>query len=629
MSHSPYAKLRPVPVDAVTLTDRFWSPRLEINRTVTLPSQYRQCEETGRIDNFRRVSGKVDKPFVGIFFNDSDIYKWLEAASWALASGTEDTALQQMVDDTIAEVAAAQHPDGYLNSYFSLERADERWTNLRDMHELYCAGHLFQAAVAHFRATGERTLLEVATRFADCICAYLGPTADGKHVGTGGHEEIEMGLVELYRVTDERRYLDQAQYFIDARGANPSALIKQGAGGEFNRGYFQDSVPFRDLGETIGHAVRMIYLTCGATDVYAETGEAALKTALDRQWDNMTGRRMYVTGGLGARHEGEAFGKDYELPSDRAYAETCAAIANVMWNWRVLNVTGDAKYADLMELALYNGVLSGLSLEGTEYFYVNPLEDDGTHRRQPWFGCACCPPNVARLMASLPGYFYGSAGNDAAIHLYASGTAEIALQSGEHLTLTQMSNYPWDGEIEITLNEVPASFQALLLRIPGWADNAALTVNGEPIKAEVRSGSYARIRREWQAGDKVRLSLPMPVRALAGHPQIASTRACVALMRGPLVYCIEQAGNFEVDVREVVVPGDASFRAQFQPDLLGGVTTVQFIGLQTDASHWRSLYRPVETLPEPGKEKCSVTAIPYYAWANRAPGPMRVWIPVG
>lgn len=626
--HTPYARLRPVAINQVTLSDNFWSPRLEINRTVTIPSQYRQCEETGRLDNFRRVSGKVDKPFQGIVFNDSDVYKWLEAASSALATTHDDSELRRMVDAVITEIIDAQQPDGYLNNYFSLERAGERWTNLRDMHELYCAGHFFQAAIAHHRATGETRLLDCARRFADYICAYFGPAEQGKQPGAPGHEEIEMALVELYRATGERGYLDQARYFLDSRGANPSALINQDDPRETGDAYHQDHVPFRDLSEVIGHAVRMIYLDCGATDVYAETGEAALKAALDRQWANMTERRIYVTGGLGARHEGEAFGGDYELPSGRAYAETCAAIANVMWNFRMLQLTGEAKYADLMELALCNGVLSGLSLDGAEYFYVNPLADDGAHRRQPWFGCACCPPNIARLLASLPGYFYSASENDIWVNLYASGTVNTILPSGATGTLSQSSNYPWDGEIEITLDDVSADFHALHLRIPGWASNVEIAVNDAHLDMEIRPGTYARVVREWRAGDKIALRLPMPARPVAANPRVADTRDCIALMRGPLVYCIESVDNPEIDVRDVVVPRDAAFTIQKQPNLLGGIATLHFYALKSTVEEWRSLYQPIETAPEPTNSGAGITAIPYYAWANRESGPMRVWVPI-
>lgn len=633
-SQSPHARLKPVPVNAVTLDDAFWAPRLKINREVTLPSQYRQCEETGRLDNFRRVSGTKDVPFQGIFFNDSDVYKWLEAASWSLATHPDDPALQTMVDDVIAEIAGAQDANGYLNTYFSVERVGERWTNLKDMHELYCAGHLFQAAVAHHRATGSDRLLNVALRFADHICDTFGPQDTGRREGTCGHEEIEMGLVELYRVTGHQRYLDQADYFISARGQNPSACYndRDPASAGHDRHYRQDHVPFRQLAEVTGHAVRQIYLDCGATDVLTETGDETLKAALDAQWDNMTGRRMYVTGALGARHEGEAFGKDYELPSDRAYAETCASIANVMWNWRLLQLTGEARYADLMELALYNGVLAGLSLDGTQYFYVNPLADDGTHRRQPWFGCACCPPNVARLLASLSGYFYSSSDEAIWVHLYASGTANIVLPDGGRVGLKTETNYPWDGDVTITIEEAPSTPFTLNLRVPDWAgDRAIVTVNGDrPVG--VKAG-YAAALDAPKAGDRVQLTLPLRPRLMESHPHVADTFDKVALMCGPLVYCVEQADHAGADVRDLMLSAEDDLASEFVPELLGGVAVLggEALARRTSSTWEGALYQTVRDDVSRGEDKSSqpaqLRAVPYYAWANREPGAMRVWLP--
>ncbi|HJQ29854.1 MAG TPA: beta-L-arabinofuranosidase domain-containing protein, partial [Rubrobacter sp.] len=401
-SRSSYARLRPLPLTDVQLSDHFWEPRRRVNREKTLPSQFEHIEETGRLDNFRRASGKIEAPFRGLYFNDSDVYKWLEAASWSLARDP-DSELARMVDAAITEVEDAQQPDGYLNTYFTFERASERWTDF-DLHEMYCAGHLFQAAVAHFYATGSERLLRVAVRFADHICDVFGPEEQGKRLAVDGHEEIEMALVELFRATGNRRYLEQAKFFIDARGRGTLGDPY----GRFDPSYSQDHKPLREQDEVVGHAVRALYLYSGAADVYAEIGDAALLAALERLWHNMTTRRMYVTGGLGSRYEGEAFGGDYELPNERAYTETCAAIGSAMWNWRMLMLGGDARYADLIEHTLYNAVLPGISLDGGHYFYQNPLAADGTHRRRPWFGCACCPPNVARLLASLPGYFYGA-----------------------------------------------------------------------------------------------------------------------------------------------------------------------------------------------------------------------------
>ena len=423
-SKSPHVRLRPLPLTDVRLADGFWEPRRQVNREETLPSQYRHLEETGRLDNFRKASGKMEGRFEGIYFNDSDVYKWLEAAAWSLATDP-DPGLTTMVDAAISEIEDAQEPDGYLNTYFTFERAGERWTDF-DLHEMYCAGHLFQAAVAHFHATGSTRLLDVAVRFADHICDTFGPEQDGKRQAVDGHEEIEMALVELFRVTGDRRYLEQAEYFVDARG---HGLLGKPYG-QHDPSYSQDHKPFREQDAVVGHAVRALYFYLGAADVYAETGEMALLDALHDLWNNMTTRRMYVSGGLGSRYEGEAFGDDFELPNGRAYTETCAAIASVMWNWRMLMLEGGAGYADLIEHTLYNAVLPGVSLDGGDYFYENPLEDTGTHRRQPWFGCACCPPNVARMLASIPGYFYSVSDAAVWVHLYAEGSAEVKMNGG-------------------------------------------------------------------------------------------------------------------------------------------------------------------------------------------------------
>ena len=626
-SRSPYARLRPVPLTAVTLTDDFWAPRRRVNREVTLPSQYRLLEETGRIDNFRRAAGKVDIPFQGRYYNDSDVYKWLEAAAWTLATGA-DPSLAHKAGNVITEIADAQQPDGYLNTYFTHDRAAERWTNLRDMHELYCAGHLIQAAVAHHRATGDDRLLRVARRLADHICDRFGPGEEGKQAGTGGHPEIEMALVELARETGELRYRKQAQFFLDARG---QGLIGSSA-------YHQDHKPFRErcselvegLERMVGHAVRAVYLNAGATDIYAETGEAALRDVLDRLWRNMTTRQMYVSGSIGSRYEGEAFGKDYELPNERAYAETCAAIGSVMWNWRMLQLSGDARYADVLETTLYNGVLPGLSLDGGSYFYQNPLADDGRHRRQPWFGCACCPPNVARLLASLPSYFYSLSDGGLWVHLYAQGSARISLHDGQAIGLTQHTRYPWDGEVAIEV-EGEGTF-SIWLRIPAWCEEgAALEINGQPFTGVLAPGSYAEVRRAWQPGDVVRLNLPMGVHRVECHPYVAENAGRVALTRGPILYCVEQADNPGLDPRDVLLSADADFAATFRPNLLGGVVVLRGRAeVIPPGDAWANrLYRTAAPrLERPQSRSVEMSAIPYYAWANREPGPMQVWLPV-
>jgi uncharacterized protein len=526
------------------------------------------------------------------------------------------------VDAAITEVKDAQEPDGYLDTYFTLERPHERWTDF-DLHEMYCAGHLFQAAVAHFRATGSTRLLDVAVRFADHICDTFGPEGEGKKVAVCGHEEIEMALVELSRVTGERRYLEQAGFFVDARG---HGLLGRRPYGLHAPSYSQDHRPVREQDEVVGHAVRALYLYSGVADVYAETGEAALLDALRGLWENMTARRMYVSGALGSRYEGEAFGEDFELPNGRAYAETCAAIASVMWNWRMLMLEGDARYADLIEHTLYNAVLPGFSLDGQHYFYQNPLADDGSHRRLPWFGCACCPPNVARLLASLPGYFYGKSGDALWVHLYAKGEALFHLD-GHDVSLRQNTRYPWDGAVEITVGG-EGEF-SLVLRIPSWcAEGATVAVNGEPSGAEVSPGSYFELRRAWTQGDTVRLDLPMPVRLIESHPYVAENRGRVALMRGPLLFCVEGADNPGFDLRDLVLDAETP-TARYAPGLLDGVVVLEARGhAQKPESGWNeALYRTAS--PDGDHRSAStreIVAIPYYAWANREPGAMLVWL---
>lgn len=610
-SRSRYACLRPVPLTQIALDDDFWSPRLQINREVTLPTQYHYLEQTGRIDNFRRAAGKKAGPFCGYFFNDSDVYKWVEAVAWTLATRPEPV-LEPMIDTVIAEIAAAQQPDGYLNTYFTFERAAERWSNLRDMHELYCAGHLIQAAIAHYRSTASDRLLNVARRLANHICEVL-----GNRPGACGHPEIEMALVELMRVTANAKYLEQAQRFLDARG---HGLI----GGSV---YHLDHQPFCQLEQLAGHAVRALYLCAGATDIYAETGRPDLRATLERLWRVMTDGQMYLTGGVGARHEGESCGAAYELPNARAYAETCAAIGNVLWNWRMLALDGDARYADVMELALYNGVLAGVSLDGRAYFYENPLASDGTQRRQPWFDCACCPPNIARLLASLPGYFYSVSDQGAWVHLYAAGTASFDLPDGRLMRLRSHTRYPWDGEVTIEMGgQGPLG---LFLRIPAWCEEgASLEINGKSFAGELVPGAYVRVQRNWHSGDYIRLVLPMPVCRVQCHPYVGENVGRIALMRGPLVYCVEQIDYPTVDVRDLVVAPDDVLSPEFAPALLGGIVILRGQARSAPPGDgWAGrLYRTaLPSSRQPG-QSVELTAIPYYAWANRAPGSMQVWL---
>ncbi|MGI8963168.1 MAG: glycoside hydrolase family 127 protein [Thermomicrobiales bacterium] len=635
-SHSPNAAHCPVPIGAVRLTDEFLAPRLRINREVTILSQFQHLEETNRLRNFRRAAGKFDGRFDGIYFNDSDVYKWLEAAASAIAARpNEDTTdLVAMVDVAIDLIEHAQDESGYLNTYFSVDRVDERWTNLRDKHELYCAGHLIQAAIAHHRATGGDRLLVVATRCADLICAVFGLASDGRLEQTDGHEEIELALIELYRETGERAYLDQARFFLNVRGTGSIG------GGD----YHQDATPIREQREMVGHAVRAVYLNAGATDLLIEEDDPSLRGALDAMWTNMTTRRAYVSGSIGSRWEGEAFGKDFELPNARAYTESCAAIGAIMWAWRMLTLRAEdnTRYADWIEHTLYNAMLPGLSLDGQEYFYQNPLADDGAHLRQPWFGCACCPPNIARVLSQLPGYFYSVTSrrfpesdgrhNSVWVHLFADGTAIVPLDDGGSVTLKQVTRYPWDGQIAIEIVDLAdAGDFTLQVRIPGWAEGALVDVNGERLPAsEAAPGQYATMRRVWSVGDEVRVHLPMPVKRIVSHPRASEDTGKVALWRGPLLYCVEAADHPIGDVRDIVLTDDAQIIAAFRPDLLGGVEVLTADAeLEPSATGWEgALYRTLESLERdrPTRSSATMTAIPYFAWANRGAGPMTVWL---
>ena len=634
-SKSLHARHRSVPVGNVRIDDEFFAPRREINRNETLISQHQHLVDTFRLRNFERVAGKFDGPYEGIFFNDSDVYKWLEAVAWAIASHSDDSAdLRRIADEVIATIATAQDTNGYLNTYFSVDRVAERWSNLEVMHELYCAGHLIQAAIAHNRATGQSNLLDIATRFADLICDRFGPVAEGKQEQTDGHEEIEMALIELYRLTGNRTYLDQARFFIDLRG-------KGTIGG---KDYHQDKTPIRQQTKMVGHAVRAVYFNAGVADLIAEEGDQSLRAALDAMWEAQWTRQAYVTGGIGSRWEGEAFGKDFELPNGRAYTESCAAIGSMMWAWRQQSLTVDdnTRYADAFEHTLYNAMLPGLSLDGQSYFYQNPLEDNGDHRRAPWFGCACCPPNIARFLAQLGGYFYSvtsrrfpeSDGLHDMVwaHLYANSESVIPLQRDGSVTIRQTTRYPWDSSVTVEIIDlVDAGDFTLHLRIPGWATEATGSVNGEPLSAtETAAGQYATIRRTWQIGDVVTLNFPMTPRRLVAHPHVSENAGRVALMRGPLLYCLEAADHQLGDIRDYVLSDESQLHAAWRPDLLDGVVVLTADAeIESPAPGWDgALYRSIEeaAADRSGRSNVTLTAIPYYAWANRGAGAMTVWI---
>ncbi len=618
---SPNAQFRPVPIGAWRLDDAFWAPRIAQMREVTLPDQWQRLVEFGHLDNFRRAAG-ADLPFRGVFFNDSDLYKWLEAANWALAHGAEPW-LEARIDEAIALIAAAQRKDGYINTYFSREREKERWTNL-DLHELYCAGHLIQAAVAHHRVTGSRTLLDIATKFANHLCDRFGPNQQRKQVWADGHQEIELALVELYRETGEARFLDQAQLFVDVRG-------RGALGRPYDRWestYHQDHLPLKEMTTLEGHAVRAMYYLAGGADLALETGDPDLITALERLWEDTRLRKLYVSGGLGARHEGEAFGDAYELPNATAYAESCAAIGSVMFHHRMLHLTGDGRYADFLEYTLYNAVLPGIGLDGTTYFYENPLSDRGGHRRQPWYRVACCPPNIARTIAAMPGYAASVGEGGIFLHLYLNGTVEVPLDNGRTVTLRIATRYPWDGGIDISVDS-PGTF-ALNLRIPTWAFGARLEVGDFAADVPIEPGGYATVRRQWRAGDTVHLDFPMVVRRIVSHPAVVENANRVALRRGPLLYAIEGTDHPDTEVRDLILPDESEIAPSWRMDVLGGMTvlTADAMSPTPDPGWDRWLYR---TLPDAQARKVVLkhrilTAIPYFAWANRAPGAMQVWL---
>ena len=627
--HSLYARLKPVPIRNVVLETGFWRDRIQNNQSVTIDSQFKLLESTGRLDNFRRVSGEIDKPFQGYVYNDSDVYKWLEAACWAMIYRCDEN-IKEMVDLVITLITNAQDKNGYINTYFSLERVADRWTNLAEKHELYCAGHLIQAAIAHHKVTGEDNLLNVAIRLADHIQSIFGPSL---REGTSGHPEIELALVELYRTTGLVKYLDLASVFLDRRG-------QHFLGGSE---YIQDHIPFRKLEHLIGHAVRALYLCSGATDIYLETGDKSILSTLEQLWANMVNQQMYITGGVGARHDLESFGKPYELPNARAYGESCAAVASIMWNWRMLQVEGDPRYADLMEWTLYNAVLPGISLEGNEYFYINPLKDDGTHRRQDWFACACCPPNICRTIAMFPGYMYSVSTGGIWLHLYAQSKAVIELLSGQQVELQQTTSYPWDGHVIIQMNNMASLNSSkenqqetiefsLFLRLPDWLDacQVEVKINGETFCHTAAPGSYLEIHRSWQVEDTVSIELPMEVRFLESHPMVEENVGRVAVTRGPLLYCLEAADNPNVSVHEVRIKTSELPKADFMPDHLGGVVRLRLTGeVHIIGTEWKNkLYQPISN--DKGQLKTrdiEVISVPYFAWANRDPGAMQVWLP--
>lgn len=627
----------------------FWAEKLMLVRSEVIPYQWKalndqipDAEPSHAIENFRIAAGEVKSEFAGRIFQDSDVAKWLEAASYSLAY-SRDPELEKITDELIDLIEKAQQADGYLNTFFTVERPNERWTNLRDCHEMYCAGHMIEAAVAYYKATGKRKLLNVACRLADHIDSKFGPE-EGKLRGYPGHPEIELALVKLYRVTGESKYLNLSKFFINERGKEPHYFDleakKRGKDREENYGnifdykHRQSHLPVREQSVAVGHAVRAMYFYSGVTDIVIETGDEELKNVVKRLWENVTRRQMYITGGVGAESHGEAFSFDYDLPNDRAYTETCAAIGLVFWAQRMLHLELDGKYADIMEKALYNGVLSGISLDGQKYFYVNPLEVwpeacenryDLKHvesERQQWFGCACCPPNIARLIASIGRYVYSNRENEVYLHLYADSTAKFWL-SDQEIKITQKTNYPWDKDVKIIVStDKPARF-TLGLRLPGWCRKPYISINGNVLNLEeVSKRGYALIEREWKEGDVVHMVLPMPVEKIAANPKVKENSGKIAILRGPVVYCLEEVDNGP-NLQDIVLPLDSELNAEFAEDLLGGIEIVKGEALRTVKDSWGGeLYK----VAKPDMKKVNIKAVPYFAWANRNPGEMLVWI---
>ncbi|RPJ01926.1 MAG: glycoside hydrolase family 127 protein [Candidatus Aminicenantes bacterium] len=668
--------ITPVPFTAVKVSDGFWAPRIETNRAVTIPAIFQKCEETGRIDNFAIAGGLMKGEYKGERYNDTDVYKTVEGASYSLMV-RPDPELDRYLDGVIAKIAAAQEPDGYLYTPRTASpgkvqpgTGDERWSELAVSHELYNAGHLYEAAAAHFMATGKHALLDVALKNADLVARTFGAGA-GKRQGFPGHQEIELALVKLYRLTGKASYLDLAKYFLDQRG-HGLTLKQYPPGNRF--AIYNDATQIQahksvlEQDEAVGHAVRLTYMASAMADIAALTGDRAYFDAVGRLWQNVVGKKMCLTGGIGSRHDRERFGEDYELPNLTGYLETCASIGMAFWNHRMFLLTGEAGYLDVMERVMYNGVLSGVSLDGTLFFYPNPLESDGRYRfnkgragRAPWFGVACCPGNVSRFLPSMPGHVYATKGDALYVNMFVAGEAKIEM-AGRAVGITQETRYPWDGAVRLTVDPERRGQFALHIRVPGWArerpvptdlysyaDRAvegetgvALRVNGQAVALDMDKG-FARIRRTWRKGDKVELVLPMAARRVVAHPAVKDDEGFVAVERGPLVYCAEAPDNGGRALN-LVLPEGAALRPVEKAGLLGGITVLEGEGLAAEPSAVSRVREEAgkdaaaddeEEVPPSSRRALAPGAalaphplvlIPYYAWAHRGDGEMAVWL---
>lgn len=634
--------IQSVPFTQVKLTDNFWLPRIEINRTVTIPASFERCEATGRVKNFTMAAEKQGKFCTTFPFDDTDIYKTLEGASFSLAVHS-DAKLDAYLDSLITIIGKAQEPDGYLYTARTIDPSQPhkwagmvRWEKERELsHELYNAGHLYEAAAAHYLATKKKNLLNIALKNADLVCSVFGP---GKKSVAPGHEIVEMGLIKLYRITGKKDYLTVAKFFIDARGqykgydTTSKDSWKSGA-------YWQDSKPVKDQDEAEGHAVRAGYLYAAVADVAALTGDEAMLNAIDKIWNNVVEKKIYVQGSVGAIPEGERYGDDFELPNNTAYNETCAAISNVYWNQRMFQLHGHAKYIDLLEKILYNGLISGVGLDGKSFFYTNAMEikNSFSHRameatRSGWFECSCCPTNVARMIPSIPGYMYAQKDNDLYVNLFINGSAKMEIGKNA-VEIVQQNNYPWDGDLVFKINPARALEFNILVRIPGWAQNQAIPsglyqfqdkitqrpeikVNGKVAEFIMKDG-YALLRKKWAKGDEVSVKLPMEIRRVKSDEKLANNIGKVALQRGPLMYCAEWVDNAG-KVSNLILPNDAQLVAAHKPGLLNGITVL----------NGKVPAYLIENNDKISTVQQSFTAIPYYSWANRGKGEMMVWLPV-
>lgn len=607
--------IREVPFTDVVIADQFWAPRQAANRTVSIPHVLKMCEDTKRNQNLQRCADGKSGGYEGYVFNDSDLYKSMESAAFALA-GNKDPELDRQMDRLIAMLAKAQQPDGYLNSYYILNGMDKRFTNLRDNHELYCAGHLFEAGVAHFRATGKKNLLTICTTFADLLCATFGP---GKRMGYPGHPETELALLKLWKATNNKKYFDLAKFFIDSRGSHWFATEHNTPLDQYDGTYWQDDVPITDHREIKGHAVRAAYLFSGVADLARETRDPSLIKMLDRVWRNNETKRIFVTGGIGPSGSNEGFTTDYDLPNLSAYQETCASIAMTMWAHRMGLLHGQARYWDVAETALYNGFLAGINLKGDRFFYVNPLASLGGHHRVEWFGCACCPPNVTRTLAALGQYAYAASDDTLYVNLYVGGSVKTKVGQ-DTVGLKVETNYPWDSAVKVTVTDAPQREVALKFRKPGWCDQVGPAFEGWKLTDD----GYLTVHKTWRPGETLELSLEMPTERVIAHPLVKENAGRTAFRRGPIVYCFEQADNPYI-MDNVYVPLGAAAAREHRKDLLGGVTVLKVKGLVSNPLDWnRKLYQAVTQGID-----VDLVAVPYYAWDNRTPGRMDVWLPTG